>query len=217
MTNLTPIETKYNGYRFRSRLEARWAIFFDALGIRYEYEKEGFNLNGLGPYLPDFYLPDIHGGMWAEIKPIGDDGLANKKMNKLVALTYKDGTVLYGEPMRGYLSAIGEEYWNDWARWFAPSIDFKPNSEFPDDDGVGWDCPYIFCICPWCGKIGFEFDGRGARVCGYKAHYENEEDALNAIKHLGHWRADDKCYTGDHQRILDACIAARSARFDKGA
>ena len=29
------IETEYNGYRFRSRLEARWAVFFDALGIEY--------------------------------------------------------------------------------------------------------------------------------------------------------------------------------------
>lgn len=36
------IETKYKGYRFRSRLEARWAVFFDALGVRWEYEIEGF-------------------------------------------------------------------------------------------------------------------------------------------------------------------------------
>ena len=28
------IETVYNGYRFRSRLEARWAVFFDALADR---------------------------------------------------------------------------------------------------------------------------------------------------------------------------------------
>jgi hypothetical protein len=30
------IETIYNGYRFRSRLEARWAVFFDAMGIKYD-------------------------------------------------------------------------------------------------------------------------------------------------------------------------------------
>ena len=51
-----PIETHYKGYRFRSRLEARWAVFFDALQIPYRYEPEGFDLNGLW-YLPDFYLP----------------------------------------------------------------------------------------------------------------------------------------------------------------
>ena len=38
------IETVYNGYRFRSRLEARWAVFFDALGVKYEYEAEGFEM-----------------------------------------------------------------------------------------------------------------------------------------------------------------------------
>ena len=38
--DIKPIETVYNGYRFRSRLEARWAVFFDAAGIEYEYEPE---------------------------------------------------------------------------------------------------------------------------------------------------------------------------------
>ena len=48
------IETYYNGYRFRSRLEARWAVFFDALGVDYEYEPEGFKLQDGECYLPDF-------------------------------------------------------------------------------------------------------------------------------------------------------------------
>lgn len=60
------IETVYNGYRFRSRLEARWAVFFDALGVKYEYEKEGYDLGGGIRYLPDFWLETVH--MWAEIK-----------------------------------------------------------------------------------------------------------------------------------------------------
>ena len=58
---IKPIETVYNGYRFRSRLEARWAVFFDAAGIKYQYESEGFEVNPYGDtpirYLPDFYLP----------------------------------------------------------------------------------------------------------------------------------------------------------------
>ena len=36
MSNIKPIETIYNGYRFRSRLEARWAVLFDALGVEME-------------------------------------------------------------------------------------------------------------------------------------------------------------------------------------
>lgn len=64
---IKPIETVYKGYRFRSRLEARWAVFFDSLGLQYSYEPEGFNLQALGCYLPDFYLHDEK--MWVEIKP----------------------------------------------------------------------------------------------------------------------------------------------------
>lgn len=45
MSEIKSIETYYNGYRFRSRLEARWAVFFDAAGIKYEYEPEGFELD----------------------------------------------------------------------------------------------------------------------------------------------------------------------------
>lgn len=59
------IETIYNGYRFRSRLEARWAVFFDACGIPYEYEVEGFDSDGSW-YLPDFYLPEVN--RWFEVK-----------------------------------------------------------------------------------------------------------------------------------------------------
>ena len=30
------IETTYSGFIFRSRLEARWAVFFDALAIEWQ-------------------------------------------------------------------------------------------------------------------------------------------------------------------------------------
>lgn len=53
-TAIKPIETIYNGYRFRSRLEARWAVFLDSLGVKYEYEPEGFELPDGTRYLPDF-------------------------------------------------------------------------------------------------------------------------------------------------------------------
>lgn len=66
--DIKPIETVYNGYRFRSRLEARWAVFFDAVGIRFEYEPEGFELSSGRKYLPDFWLPDF--GIYVEIKPL---------------------------------------------------------------------------------------------------------------------------------------------------
>jgi hypothetical protein len=64
---LQAIPTTYKGYRMRSRLEARWATFFDALGIRWEYEREGYNLGEGIFYLPDFWFTDYE--MWAEVKP----------------------------------------------------------------------------------------------------------------------------------------------------
>ena len=62
---MKPIETVYNGYRFRSRLEARWAVFFDTLHVVYRYEAEGYDLEGVW-YLPDFWLPELD--CWVEIK-----------------------------------------------------------------------------------------------------------------------------------------------------
>lgn len=59
MTNLKPIETEYKGYRFRSRLEARWAVFFDTCGVKWEYEPEGFDLGDGIKYLPDFRLHGV--------------------------------------------------------------------------------------------------------------------------------------------------------------
>ncbi|MCK5307160.1 MAG: hypothetical protein KAJ73_00980 [Zetaproteobacteria bacterium] len=64
--NIKAIQTEYNGFLFRSRLEARWAVFFDALDIEYQYEPEGFDLDGIR-YLPDFWLPTRE--CWIEIKP----------------------------------------------------------------------------------------------------------------------------------------------------
>lgn len=63
---ITAIETSFDGHLFRSRLEARWAVFFNALDIKYSYEPEGFDLGADGYYLPDFWLPDT--AEWVEIK-----------------------------------------------------------------------------------------------------------------------------------------------------
>lgn len=75
-----PIETVWNGYRFRSRTEARWAVFFTHLNMPFEYEKEGFRLEDGTFYLPDFWLPDL--SMWLEIKgaPPSDDEITKAEL-----------------------------------------------------------------------------------------------------------------------------------------
>ena len=73
MSEIKAIETYYKGYRFRSRLEARWAVFFDAAGIKYEYEPEGFEASDGTKYLPDFYLPEYD--WYVEVKPPRDGAI----------------------------------------------------------------------------------------------------------------------------------------------
>jgi hypothetical protein len=68
---IAAIETRYAGCRFRSRLEARYAVLFDHLGIRWEYEPEGFETSA-GRYLPDFRIElasDPAHPVWFEVKP----------------------------------------------------------------------------------------------------------------------------------------------------
>lgn len=67
MTTLAAIETSYAGCRFRSRLEARWAVFFDHLGVEWQYEPQGYTVGpNATPYLPDFWLPASE--LWVEVK-----------------------------------------------------------------------------------------------------------------------------------------------------
>lgn len=66
---MKPIDTKAYGRLFRSRLEARWAVAFETMQIPWEYEPEGFVLEGpwyAGPYLPDFWIEGFQ--VWAEVK-----------------------------------------------------------------------------------------------------------------------------------------------------
>ena len=77
------IQTRYGGYRMRSRLEARWAVFFDTLGLRWAYEIEGLRVptpRGKINYLPDFWLPEP--AQWIEVK-----GLLNmESVDRLCAI-----------------------------------------------------------------------------------------------------------------------------------
>lgn len=69
MPEIKAIETRYSGYLFRSRLEARWAVFFDALGLEWDYEDEGYAIPtaiGTIRYLADFWIDSS--AQWAEVK-----------------------------------------------------------------------------------------------------------------------------------------------------
>jgi len=95
MGTIKAIETRYKGYRFRSRLEARWAVFFDALGIPWEYEKEGFELLS-GRYLPDFYLTEDK--LWVEIKGPRPTEIEILLLKQLATMTRKHAFLFHGLP-----------------------------------------------------------------------------------------------------------------------
>jgi hypothetical protein len=107
MNNIKAIETRYKGYRFRSRLEARWAVFFDALGLIWEYEPEGFETAG-GWYLPDFKVQHLG---WFEVKPLG--GVSEPHdIQRWKSFAFRVGTlrILEGAPDSKLYSAY--ENWN---------------------------------------------------------------------------------------------------------
>lgn len=89
---MKPIPTRYKGFFFRSRLEARWAVFFDALGVEWEYEPEGFEFPDGTRYLPDFALDGggLH-GTYIEVKPFKP---SLEELNKLIKVC--EGNTAYG-------------------------------------------------------------------------------------------------------------------------
>lgn len=62
---MSSIPTTYNGIRFRSRLEAKWAVFFDHLKWRWHYEP--LDCNG---WIPDFLIETKSNPILVEVKPI---------------------------------------------------------------------------------------------------------------------------------------------------
>jgi len=142
--SIRPIETRYRGYRFRSRLEARWAVFFDAAKIRWLYEPQGFCVNGRA-YLPDFHLPDLK--CYFEVKPTSeyDLDLLQSFANEI------------GEDM-----VVAEGGIPDPAEWLCePTIQLRllhairPGEADPDGfaDDMAWGYRDMLLECSSCGCI----------------------------------------------------------------
>ena len=96
MSTPKALETRWKGYRFRSRLEARWAVYFDALPLKWEYEPEGFHLGYGIVYLPDFWLPQVE--MWAEVKPVAFSAEEREKAFLLAESSGYPVIMLVGTP-----------------------------------------------------------------------------------------------------------------------
>jgi hypothetical protein len=117
MSAIKPIETHYAGCRFRSRLEARWAVFFDQLEIHWEYEAQGYALPSGASYLPDFWLPKL--GLHVEVK--GDEASFNEEGPRYAEAIQSGALPGYGliilgpvpnaeEGLPKHLVLVGEEH-----------------------------------------------------------------------------------------------------------
>jgi hypothetical protein len=149
---MKPIETIWKGFRFRSRIEARWAVFYETLGIRWEYEKEGFDLGSGVLYLPDFYIPHLN--CWVEIKGEKIGGCATK-CETLAELSGQNVYIFYGT--------------------IRDNLEHPNGNVFFGDCGGVWDGYYWWCECNQCGKFGIEFEGRSDRIC----HHSKNDNGYN--------------------------------------
>lgn len=196
MTDIKPIETVFNGCRYRSRMEARWAVFMDTMHIPFVYEPEAYMIDGQG-YLPDFYLEDQDA--FFEIKSPTAPSSAWRKLVGLVRLTGKTGFLMRRPPVAppDFSVRYDEE---------AGAIMFcKMELSMPDGiqpgGEVGEDSPYLWCECPRCGRTELQFDGRADRIkCGCQKSPHG-----------------DKGYNAWSPRLLRAYNYASGYRFEPGA
>jgi hypothetical protein len=92
---LKPIPTWYDGYHFRSRTEARYAVLWKACYWPYEFERQGFSLER-GSYLPDFYLPKQ--AAWLEVKGFEPSSLEEDLCQCLAVETRQPVIIAWGQP-----------------------------------------------------------------------------------------------------------------------
>lgn len=101
----------YGGIYFRSRLEACWAMFFEAHSIPFEYEKRYCEFNDGTKYQPDFWLPESQS--WFEVKGELSELDHRKILNLARSAGPRGESVLLGGSPAGYV--FGEV--TDWGGW----------------------------------------------------------------------------------------------------
>lgn len=193
------IETHYNSYRFRSRLEARWAVFFNYLGIGFEYEKEGFDLDGT-MYLPDFWLPRKK--CWIEIKGECPSEDEKRKCLLLSKHTGHSCFLFHGNiPDPDNLWPDGD--YDAAFAWVCKWI-ISQEDAARDQLAITVDKGYMWGQCDQCGCIDLQFEGRMDRsIC-----------RQYGACHLSNIDSEGRRY--DSPLLRDAYTAARQARFEYG-
>ena len=186
------IETVYNGYRFRSRAEARWAILMDELGISYQYEPEGFEFNDGTKYLPDFYLPGQKA--WLEIKGV----MGEKDEHKIEQLCIATQEYVFvGLPdFTFYVYQPVVDHWFENGEWQYNNNVIKASKSEAN-----------ICECKKCRNVYFK-EIRGAWDCEICGYYDGDTGFDTLI--IGEYGEE---FNSKGEKALEK---AKSARFEYG-
>ena len=214
------IPTTYKAVPFRSRLEARWAVFLDSLAVDWRYEHHPFLLAPTGEgYLPDFYLPEY--SSWIEVKPPYPNRDAQRKVCLFTcglahdpARSHERAYILYGDipwpyPKKGNI------------------LGFRPNwadGESPTITGLCWQ------VCPICDQLMIGSINE-MQCLGCMPELDVLlDDALKKVPSISDYArvveivpamlaagGDTNFFRGGHRnlKLREAYAAARSARFDR--
>jgi hypothetical protein len=190
-------KTFYKDYYFRSKLEAKWAVFFDLMNIPFVYEPESFICEDGSQYTPDFYLPEAilrdgndveipktqkhfddvnlvprDTGTYLEIKPLNysDEDLYEKRIASAIN---KPLILLCGDPVDALINGS----------------DSSKNRNF--QLSPYWDNCMVFMYCDKCHSYKFEFN---------EGNYYQCPKCSNPI-------------STDFVEIKEQCIKARNFRF----
>ena len=155
--SIKTIPTYYAGVRFRSRLEASYAMALDGLGVRWSYETEGYEIEGTF-YLPDIYLPKIK--TFLEIKGPLVPGL--EKAHKLYTHLNRD------QPEGLWHSPCFMVVWGD---------ECGEIRNIVDNDSV------VLATCGKCGGKWFLPEG-GSFVCRACGFYDGPHHILETVDRL---------------------------------
>ena len=164
------METLYKEINFRTRLEARWAVFYDFLGIPFRYEREKMQPDS---YLHPSYFSLPEQQMLVLIKGSQEDQeLSSRSQFEAEAMILsernngEDIYTFFGQIpiVDGFTSLDYGDADNDSAH----RVCSFPFNEDEDTETEGFfDHCYAWCECPECGLLDVQYGGRAARnKCG---------------------------------------------------
>lgn len=123
------IPTVYGGVTFRSRLEARWAAFFDLANVVWDYEP-----SAMDGWAPDFAITLDGATVYAEVKPV-----ELQKMDYPIGI-HLPHSDLFGKAKRHcrnvWVLCLGNGPQSDSDYFGIGTLFDPPDSE--NDDGPGW-------------------------------------------------------------------------------